>query len=158
MSKIEDKYKESREAPLYKATERLLHDVDDVMNFLQRDRKHTLGQHMLVLVLGMLDCVSVAYDFPEQRVEQLRLYISKYNNLATILKMCENKGYLVNKGRNKYIDMIKPLGNAYRQAKGWLNSTLQQAGVDMENSESAHHNKGGRSLPAGQPEELRTSQ
>ena len=156
MGKIEDKYKESREAPLYKATEKLLWEVDDTLNYLQKDRKHTLGQHMLVLVLGMLDCVSVAYDFPHRRIEQLQLYISKYNNFATILKMCENKGYLVDKGKNRYIEMIKPLGNAYKQARGWLEATIQ-AGVGMSNTESTHHNKGGYPLPSKQSEELRTS-
>jgi hypothetical protein len=128
MSNIEEKYKESREAPLYKATERLLWEVDDTLNYLCKDRRHTLGQHMLQIVLGMLDCISIAYDFPEQRVEQLRLYISKYNNLATILKMCENKGYMIVKGKNKYIDMIKhdrlyagnrTVGNAYEVARGY---------------------------------------
>ena len=134
MSRIEEKYKESREAPLYKATERLLLEVDDALNYLCKDRRHTLGQHMLQIVLGMLDCISIAYDFPEQRVEQLRLYISKYNNLATILKMCENKGYMIAKGKNKYIDMIKPLGNAYKQAKGWLNATIKEARVGDGNT------------------------
>ena len=133
--KIEEKYKETREAPLYKATERLLWEVDDTLNYLQKDRKHTIGQHMLSIVLGMLDCISIAYDFPNQRIEQLQLYISRYNNLATLLKMCENKGYLIYKSKNKYIDMIKPLGNAYKQAKGWLNATIQQAGVGMSNTE-----------------------
>lgn len=82
----------------------------------------------------MMDCISIAYDFPEQRAEQLRLYISKYNNLVTILKMCENKGYLIVKGKNRYIDMIKPLGNAYKQAKGWLNATIKEARVGNDNT------------------------
>lgn len=133
MGKIEDKYTESREAPLYKATERLLWEIDDTLNYLSKDRRHTLGQQMLLIVLGMLDCISIAYDFPEQRVEQLKLYISKYNNLATILKLCENKGYLICKGKNKYIDMLKPLGNAYKQAKGWLNATIKEARVNNDN-------------------------
>ena len=134
MSNIEEKYKESREAPLYKATERLLWEIDDTLNYLCKDRRHTLGQHMLQIVLGMMDCISIAYDFPEQRAEQLRLYISKYNNLVTILKMCENKGYLIVKGKNRYIDMIKPLGNAYKQAKGWLNATIKEARVGNDNT------------------------
>ncbi len=147
MSKIEDKYKDSREAPLYKATEKLLSEVDDTLDYLQKDRKHTIGQHMLRIALEMLDCIAIAYDFPDRRIEQLQLYISRYNNLSTLLKMCENKGYLMHKGKNRYVEMIKPLGNAYRQAKGWLNATIQ-AGVGTENAESAHHIKGGRSLPS----------
>jgi hypothetical protein len=137
MGKIVDKYTDGREIPLYKATETLLYDVDNLINFLQKDRKHTLGQHMLLLVLDMLDCVAVAYDFPERKVEQLKLYISKYNNLATILKMCEIKGYLMNNNKNYYVEMIKPLGNAYKQAKGWLVSANKEAGVCMDNTESA---------------------
>lgn len=158
MGKVDSRYSESREAPLYKATEKLLWEVDDTLNYLQKDRKHTLGQHMLDIVLGMLDCISIAYDFPNRRIEQLKLYISRYNNLATILKMCENKGYLVYKGKNKYIEMIKPLGNAYRQANGWLDATMKQAGVGTGSAESAQHNKGGYSLPSEPSEELRTSQ
>lgn len=118
--KIDEKYKDSREAPLYKATERLLSQIDDLFDFLQKGRKHTHGQHMLHIVLGMLDCVSLAYDFPKMRAEQLQLYLTRYNNLCTILKMCEKKGYLVNKGKNIYVEILPTLGIAHRQAKGWL--------------------------------------
>jgi hypothetical protein len=48
--------------------------------------------------------------------------------------MCENKGYMIVKGKNKYIDMIKPLGNAYKQAKGWLNATIKEARVGNGNT------------------------
>lgn len=113
-------YRESREAPLYKATERLLSQIDDLLNFLQRDRKHTLGQHMMLIVLGMLDCVSLAYDFQKKRADKLAEYLTLYNNLATILKMCESKCYLVHKGKNMYVEILPTLGIAHRQAKGWL--------------------------------------
>lgn len=89
--KIEEKYRDSREAPLYKATERLLSQIDDLFDFLQRGRKHTHGQHMLNIVLGMLDCVSLAYGFPKMRAEQLQLYLTRYNSYM---------GYLVH--RNTY--------------------------------------------------------
>lgn len=121
--RIEEKYKDSREAPLYKATERLLYLIDDLLSVLQRDRRHTHGQHMLKIVLGMLDCVSLAYDFPNERAEQLKRYLSLYNNLATILKMCESKGYLMSKGKNWYVELLQPLGVAHRQAMGWLKNT-----------------------------------
>lgn len=76
--KIELRYRDSREAPLYKATEKLLYQVDDLFDFLQRGRKHTHGQHMLQIVLEMLDCVSLAYDFPGMRAEQLKLFLTRY--------------------------------------------------------------------------------
>lgn len=136
MSKIEERYNDSREAPLYKATAQLLYKVDNLLNYFSRDRKHTLGQHLLNLVLGMLDCVSLAYDFPEQRADQLRLYLTRYNNLATILEMCEKKGYLCHRDKNLYIDMIHPLGVAHRQAKGWLKATTGAVGVGTESAES----------------------
>jgi hypothetical protein len=92
MSNIEEKYKESREAPLYKATERLLWEVDDTLNYLCKDRRHTLGQHMLQIVLGMLDCISIAYDFPEQRVkhkeDNIEKFAQRYNSYM---------GYLIHK-------------------------------------------------------------
>lgn len=123
-------YRESREAPLYKATERLLSQIDDLLDFLQRDRKHTLGQHMMLIVLGMLDRVSLAYDFPKKRAEQLAEYLTLYNNLATILKMCERKGYLIHKGKNMYVDILPTLGVAHRQAKGWLKDTTKPEPMD----------------------------
>ena len=123
--KIDEKYRDSREAPLYKATERLLSQIDDLFDFLQRGRKHTHGQHMLNIVLGMLDCVSLAYDFPKMRAEQLQLFLTRYNNLCTILKMCEKKGYLVCKGKNLYVDILPTFGIAHRQAKGWLKDTTK---------------------------------
>ena len=137
MSKVEERYNDSREAPLYKATANLLYKVDDLLNFLQRDRKHTIGQHMLNIVLGMLDNVSLAYDFPEQRADQLKQYLTRYNNLSTLLELCEKKGYMCHNGKSLYIDFIKPLGVAHRQAKGWLKATIGTAGVGTESSESA---------------------
>ena len=128
--KIDERYRDSREAPLYKATKRLLYDIDDLFDFLQRGRKHTHGQHMLNLVLEMLDCVSLAYDFPEIRAEQLKKYLCLYNNLCTILEMCEKKGYLMHKNKNFYIELLQPLGIAHRQAKGWLKDTMQPEPVD----------------------------
>ena len=123
--KIELRYRDSRESPLYKATEKLLYQVDDLFDFLQRGRKHTHGQHMLQIVLEMLDCVSLAYDFPGMRAEQLKLFLTRYNNLATILKMCEKKGYLVHRDKNLYVEMIPTLGVVHRQAVGWLKDTTK---------------------------------
>ena len=126
----ENKYGESREAPLFKATKRLLYDIDDLQNFLQRDKKHTHGQHMLNIVLEMLSCVSFAYDFPNERAERLKRYLTLYNNLCTILEMCEKKGYLIHKGRNYYVELLQPLGVAHRQVKGWLANTTKSESAD----------------------------
>ena len=124
IKKIETAFINTSDAPLYKSTEKLLYQVDTILNFLSKDRKHTYGQKMLEIVLTLLDCVSSAYDFPKTREEKLELYLSKLNNLATLLKLCNDKGYLkFSNNKNLYIECIQPLGNSKKQAIGWLIAT-----------------------------------
>ena len=125
----EDAYVRSHTAPLYKITQDLLYKIDDILVFLQKDRRHTIGQHMLNSISDMISHICLAYDFPNTREEQLKLYLIEYHKLSSMLKLLQDKGYLDYRGKNYYVGLIEPLGLAFKQAKAWLSTTIDNAGI-----------------------------
>lgn len=83
--------KGAREIPLYRATYKLLMGVDKIQGGMTKDRKHTIGRRMMDIVLDMINYLRFAVDMPEGRKRYLLLYLGKYDQVATLLKMSEEK-------------------------------------------------------------------
>ena len=111
------KAKGARDLPLYRACYRLLCEIDDIQNTMSRDRKHTIGNRMMTTVLDMINSLRFAWDFPAERVHHLLCFMGKYDQLAALLKMSEEKGYILQK---RYVSLLPTLANIEKQGMGWL--------------------------------------
>ena len=120
-------YKSARDLPLYTACYRLLEVVDSMLDTLKRDRKHTLGQKLYNTTLDLFECIRIANDFPAKREEALLTLLGKFDNIHTMLKLCNEREYIT---QTQYLNLFKPMSSIERQALGWLNNTRQNARVD----------------------------
>ncbi len=121
--------KKSTDIPLYTATYRVLEEVDFMLDYYKRDRRHTLGQKIYNTTLGLFDYLQEAVDFPERREQALRRYIGQYTTLKTLLKLSNEHGYM---RLENYLRLAKPLASIERQVNGWLRKVQAdniQAGV-----------------------------
>ena len=126
-------YKGARDLPLYTACYRLLEVVDSMLDTFKRDRKHTLGQMIYNTTLDLFECIRIANDFPEDRERALITLLGKFDNIHTMLKLCNEKGYIT---EQQYLALFNPMASIERQALGWLNNTRNNARVG-DQSESA---------------------
>lgn len=128
-------YKGARDLPLYIATYRLLEVVDSMLDTFKRDRKHTLGQKLYNTTLELFECIRIANDFPQEREKALLTFMGKYDNIHTMLKLCNEREYIK---KHQYLALFKPMSSIERQALGWLQNTRENARVgNNEITESA---------------------
>ena len=119
-------YKGARDLPLYTACYRLLEIVDSTLDTFHRDRKHTLGQKLYNTTLELFECIRIANDFPSKREEALLTLLGKFDNVHTILKLCNERMYIT---QNQYLALFQPMSSIERQALGWLQTTRENARV-----------------------------
>lgn len=118
-------YKSPKETPLYTLSYNILKNVDKIINNLSKDRKHTLGQKMLLLSLDMIKDVRMAWDYPEHRIGYLKDYLGNLTILEDLLQLCADESYI---RQNAFLSLFYPVEKAEKQAQGWYASSIN-AGV-----------------------------
>lgn len=108
--------------PIHKVTNELLIAMMKTMRHMDRDYKHTIGQHMIMITLEMLAKLRIARDIPSKRLDCIIDYLGLYDNLQVLLKDCVDDEHLGLKviRQDDYIQIIPKLASAERQAVGWL--------------------------------------
>ena len=139
--------KSTRDIPLFTALTRLYTDVDELVATMQRKRQYTTGVEMLHRILEMVDCLSFAIDFPEFRRYYLVSFLSKYNELAMLMKVSNDKKWVLQK---RYLQLSPNFANIEKQAKGWLAKTsrIQPEQEELNTLPGEHPLRGGHTLPA----------
>lgn len=113
--------------PIERDAFKMLSLIDDVVNVMPKDRKHTTGQKIFNLALEFWDDIVVANDYSLKREVTLEGARSKLNKIEVLLKMSHEKGYI---SPQHYIDLSEIVERIAKQQASWYKATVNRRESD----------------------------